>query len=148
MIAERARRVGPLQLEQLVPGGDLAQRREVAARADRQAQDGGFPQTLSATNGSVVQASVAGLSPLQSRVQVSPSRSGRNSSTVSMRPCRRMVCSSNSALTRPTGAARFWTWSACTTCARGTPAIHAARSTALCDKRPLYPGFRGYTAYA
>ena len=23
----------------------------------------------------------------------------------------------------------------------------AARSEALCDKRPLYPGFRGYTAY-
>ena len=24
----------------------------------------------------------------------------------------------------------------------------AARSQALCDKRPLYPGFRGYTTYA
>jgi hypothetical protein len=24
----------------------------------------------------------------------------------------------------------------------------AARSKALCDKRPLYPGFRGYTTYA
>jgi glycine hydroxymethyltransferase len=23
-----------------------------------------------------------------------------------------------------------------------------ARAEALCDKRPLYPGFRGYTAYA
>jgi glycine hydroxymethyltransferase len=23
----------------------------------------------------------------------------------------------------------------------------AGRSTALCDKRPLYPGFRGYTTY-
>jgi hypothetical protein len=23
----------------------------------------------------------------------------------------------------------------------------AARSVALCDKRPLYPGFRGYTTY-
>jgi hypothetical protein len=23
----------------------------------------------------------------------------------------------------------------------------AARSEALCDRRPLYPGFRGYTAY-
>ena len=23
----------------------------------------------------------------------------------------------------------------------------AARSAALCDKRPLYPGFRGYTTY-
>ena len=23
----------------------------------------------------------------------------------------------------------------------------AARSVALCDKRPLYPGFRGYTSY-
>jgi hypothetical protein len=23
----------------------------------------------------------------------------------------------------------------------------AARSIALCDKRPLYPGFRGYTSY-
>jgi hypothetical protein len=26
------------------------------------------------------------------------------------------------------------------------PAL-AARSQALCDKRPLYPGFRGYTTY-
>ena len=26
------------------------------------------------------------------------------------------------------------------------PAL-AARSQALCDKRPLYPGFRGYTSY-
>jgi glycine hydroxymethyltransferase len=25
--------------------------------------------------------------------------------------------------------------------------VLAARSTALCDKRPLYPGFRGYTSY-
>jgi glycine hydroxymethyltransferase len=24
----------------------------------------------------------------------------------------------------------------------------AARATALCDRRPLYPGFRGYTTYA
>jgi hypothetical protein len=24
----------------------------------------------------------------------------------------------------------------------------AARSTALCERRPLYPGFRGWTAYA
>jgi glycine hydroxymethyltransferase len=24
----------------------------------------------------------------------------------------------------------------------------AARSLALCEKRPLYPGFRGYTTYA
>jgi glycine hydroxymethyltransferase len=24
----------------------------------------------------------------------------------------------------------------------------AARSTALCDRRPLYPGFRGYTTFA
>ena len=24
----------------------------------------------------------------------------------------------------------------------------AARSVALCDRRPLYPGFRGYTTYA
>ena len=23
-----------------------------------------------------------------------------------------------------------------------------ARALALCDKRPLYPGFRGYTTYA
>jgi glycine/serine hydroxymethyltransferase len=23
----------------------------------------------------------------------------------------------------------------------------AARSTMLCERRPLYPGFRGYTAY-
>jgi glycine hydroxymethyltransferase len=23
----------------------------------------------------------------------------------------------------------------------------AARSVALCDRRPLYPGFRGYTSY-
>jgi glycine hydroxymethyltransferase len=23
----------------------------------------------------------------------------------------------------------------------------AARATALCDRRPLYPGFRGYTTY-
>jgi glycine hydroxymethyltransferase len=23
-----------------------------------------------------------------------------------------------------------------------------ARALALCDKRPLYPGFRGYTSYA
>jgi glycine hydroxymethyltransferase len=31
-----------------------------------------------------------------------------------------------------------------------SPDIHslAARSAALCDKRPLYPGFRGYTTYA
>jgi glycine hydroxymethyltransferase len=30
-----------------------------------------------------------------------------------------------------------------------TPDLHAlaARSEALCDRRPLYPGFRGYTAY-
>jgi hypothetical protein len=23
----------------------------------------------------------------------------------------------------------------------------AGRATALCDKRPLYPGFRGFTSY-
>jgi glycine hydroxymethyltransferase len=30
--------------------------------------------------------------------------------------------------------------------AADVPAL-AARSTALCDRRPLYPGFRGYTTY-
>jgi glycine hydroxymethyltransferase len=32
----------------------------------------------------------------------------------------------------------------------GEPDLHAlaARTEALCAKRPLYPGFRGYTTYA
>jgi glycine hydroxymethyltransferase len=30
----------------------------------------------------------------------------------------------------------------------GDVAAVRARAEALCDKRPLYPGFRGYTSYA
>ncbi len=48
------------------------------------------------------------------------------SSGVSSRPFRRMVCSSSFPVMRPTGAARFCAWSACTTCSTLNPAAWSA----------------------
>ncbi len=57
-----------------------------------------------------------------------------------MRPLSRMERSSSSPVTRPTGAARFWSWSACTTCATPIPdASSACGRSCTVSSRSCFP---------
>ena len=69
-----------------------------------------------------------------------PRRAARTPARFSRRPLSRIERSSRSPVTRPTGAARFWSWSACTTCPTLTPAACSATgSSSTVSSRSTLP---------
>ena len=90
----------------------------------------GVPLYSAAVRGSSTPGATSATSPSRTtRVPARASTSCSKSSPVSSRPRRRMVRSSSGPVRRPTGAARLWVATACTTC--GMPSPTAARSRGL-----------------